>query len=242
MVDDMPGALLISRFQSDLAIVRWYDLPMVDQKIIIAPSLLCANFAKLQEEVDSVSSFVDWFQIDVMDGHFVPNLSFGAPVVKCIKTDIPLDIHLMVTNPGDRLAEFLALDVHNISFHQEAVKSTAERKELIARIHEENTKVGIALNPESPLDSIDDVVGEVDLVLLMSVHPGFGGQEFIEAVVPKIIALRKEHPTLMIQVDGGINDRTAPLALTSGATNLVVGTHLFSSANREATIAKLRAR
>src|SRR3989344_5732256 len=120
---------------------------MMHSKVLITPSLLCADFAHLQDEVDSVASFVDWFQIDVMDGHFVPNVSFGAPVVKCLKTKIPLDIHLMVSNPADRVQEFAALHVHNITFHAEAVTATKDRKALIEKIRATGATAGIALNP-----------------------------------------------------------------------------------------------
>jgi ribulose-phosphate 3-epimerase len=209
-------------------------------KTFITPSILSADFGRLQDEVASVESLADWLQVDVMDGHFVPNLSFGAPVVKWIKTKLPLDIHLMVSNPADRVAEFQAIGAKNITFHAEAVKDTASRLALMKSIRSTGATAGIAINPETPVSAIDDVVEQVDLVLVMSVHPGFGGQMFIKDVLPKVEALRKKHPTLMIQIDGGIDEKTAALARAAGANNLVAGSALFSSSDRTQVAAALR--
>lgn len=209
-------------------------------KTLITPSILSADFGHLQTEVASIEDHADWLQADVMDGHFVPNLSFGAPVLKHLKTRLPLDVHLMVSNPADRIAEFQAIGVRNITFHAEAVTETKARQALMAAIRKTKTTAGIALNPETPVSAIDDVIGEVDLVLIMSVHPGFGGQVFIPSVLEKVRAIRKAHPTLMIQIDGGIDDKTAPQAHEAGANNLVVGSYLFRSSEREKAIAGLR--
>ncbi|UPA22824.1 ribulose-phosphate 3-epimerase [Candidatus Peribacteria bacterium] len=208
-------------------------------KTLITPSILSADLAHLQDEVDTIKS-ADWIQVDVMDGHFVPNLSFGAPVIKNLVTSLPLDIHLMVKNPADRLAEFLALQVSHISFHAEAVPTRDARQALINTIHEGRATAGIALNPETPIEEIADCVEDVDLVLFMSVHPGFGGQAFIPSVLDKIRALRIAHPSLMIQVDGGINVETAALVREAGANNLVAGSAIFGQADREAAIHSLR--
>lgn len=208
-------------------------------KTIIAPSILSADLAHLQDEVNTIQT-ADWIQVDVMDGHFVPNLSFGAPVIKNLVTDLPLDIHLMVKNPADRIAEFLALPVAHITFHAEAVPSRDARRALIDAIRKGGATVGIALNPETPIAEIADCVEDVDLVLLMSVHPGFGGQAFIPSVLDKIRALRIAHPSLMIQVDGGINVETAALAREAGANNLVAGSAVFKHEDRAAAIASLR--
>lgn len=207
--------------------------------VIVAPSILSADLTHLQDEVDSIAS-ADWIQVDVMDGHFVPNLSFGAPVLKNLKTALPLDIHLMVTNPADRIAEFQALTVANMTFHAETVKGRDARIALIEAIHRGGSTAGIALNPETPISEIDDVVDDVNLVLLMSVHPGFGGQAFIPAVLEKIRLLRIAHPDLMIQVDGGINEETAALAREAGADNLVAGSAVFGVPDRAAAIASIR--
>lgn len=209
-------------------------------KIIIAPSILSADFGKLQQEVASIENSADWLQLDVMDGHFVPNLSFGAPVAKWIKTNLLLDVHLMVENPADRIAEFQAIGAKNITFHAEAVKDTATRRALLKAIRSTGATAGIALNPETPISAIDDVVGEVDMVLVMSVHPGFGGQQFIADVLKKVEALRAKHPTLMIQIDGGIDHVTAGKARAAGANNLVAGSYIFRASDRDAAIALLR--
>ncbi len=209
-------------------------------KILITPSVLSANFGTLQDEVASIEKYADWLQLDVMDGHFVPNLSFGAPVAKWIKTTLPLDVHLMVTNPADRIAEFQSIGAKNITFHAEAVPSTNARREILKSIRTNGARAGIALNPDTPLSAIDDVVDDVDMVLLMSVHPGFGGQTFIPTVLQKIVALRAAHPDLMIQIDGGIDVVSAAQAREAGANNLVAGSAIFSAPDRAQVIAKLR--
>ncbi len=213
---------------------------MSETKVLIAASILSADFSKLQEEVDSVASDADWIQVDVMDGHFVPNLSFGAPVLKDLKTDLPLDIHLMVSNPAERVDEFLKLGVANITFHAEAVKDTADRKKLIQHIHDGGAKAGIAINPETSIDSVGDILEEIDLLLVMSVHPGFGGQGFIDHVLSDVKTARSAFPDLMIQVDGGVNDQTAKACIDAGANNLVSGSFIFGSSDRKMAIESLR--
>ena len=207
---------------------------------IVAPSILSADFGKLQAEVDSIADHADWIQVDVMDGHFVPNLSFGAPVMKWIKTDLPLDVHLMVMNPADRIDEFVQAGATHISFHAEAVSDSEDQKKLIERIRSNNCTAGIALNPDTPLDAVGDVLDNVDLLLVMSVHPGFGGQSFINEVLEKVTQARTQYPTLMIQMDGGINAETAALSRTAGANNLVAGSYVFGAENRAEAIASLR--
>ena len=209
-------------------------------KTLITPSILSADFGKLQAEVDSVASYADWLQVDVMDGHFVPNISFGAQVIKWIKTDLPLDVHLMVTNPKERIQEFVEAGATHITFHAEAVPDAEDQKELIKLIKSKGCTAGIAINPETKIDAIKDVVGDVDLVLCMTVNPGFGEQEFISDVLPKIEELRKAHPDLMIQVDGGINAETGKLCRDAGANNLVAGSYIFGSEDREVVIESLR--
>lgn len=213
---------------------------MPSRKILITPSILSADFGHLQEEVDSVRS-ADWLQIDVMDGHFVPNLSFGAPVIKGIKTKLPLDVHLMVANPADRIDEFLKLKVAHITFHAEAVESCRPAGlQLIDRLRKGGAKAGIAINPKTPLSAVAGILSEVDLLLVMSVEPGFGGQKFTEEVLSKVKEARKNHPGLMIQMDGGIDEKTAPKCIAAGADNLVVGSALFGVKDREGMIQKLR--
>lgn len=209
-------------------------------KTLITPSILSADFGKLQDEVASVEQYADWLQLDVMDGHFVPNLSFGAPVAKWVKTALPLDVHLMVTNPADRIAEFQAIGAKHITFHAEAVSGTSTRKALLKNIRKTGATAGIALNPETPVSDISDILKDIDLVLVMSVHPGFGGQQFIPAVLEKVTALREAHPHLMIQIDGGIDAISAPKARAAGANNLVAGSAIFRAHDRAKAIAALR--
>lgn len=214
----------------------------VSLPILVTPSLLSADFSKLQEEVASVELFADWLQADIMDGHFVPNLSFGAPVLTWLKTSLLLDVHLMVTNPADRIDEFLAVGAKNITFHAEVVPKARDQQTLIRRIREGGATAGIALNPDTPLTAAEGVLDDVDLLLIMSVHPGFGGQEFIEEVLSKVRAAREAFPNLMIQMDGGIDDRTAPQCIQAGANNLVSGSYIFRAADRAAAIAALQGR
>lgn len=210
-------------------------------RVIITPSILSADLTRLQEEVSRVEACADWLQVDVMDGHFVPNLSFGAPMIKSLKTALPIDVHLMVSNPTERIAEFLELGVKNITFHAEAVQDTNARKSLIKAIRNGGATAGIALKPATLLSAIDDVIEDIDLVLIMSVEPGFGGQEFLPAVLQKVRALHERFPDLMIQMDGGITEKTAPLCIESGCTNLVAGSFIFGSKDPAVAIARLRA-
>lgn len=208
-------------------------------KIYITPSILASDLSRLQEEVDSVEDAADWLQVDVMDGHFVPNLSFGAPVIKSLQTSLPLDIHLMVSNPAERIQEFLDLNVANITFHAEAVKGTKERKDLITKIRAGGATAGIAINPETAIDTIGDILEDIDLLLVMSVHPGFGGQEFIDHVLGQVQTARSAYPDLMIQMDGGIDDTTAPKCIKAGANNLVSGSFIFGASDRTMAIKSL---
>lgn len=207
--------------------------------LLITPSILACNLARLQEEVDTVAS-ADWLQADVMDGHFVRNLTFGAPVLKSLKTALSLDIHLMVSNPRDRVGEFLAVGAKHITFHAEAVTGNAERHDLINHIRAGGATAGIALNPGTPISAINDIVTGVDLVLVMSVHPGFSGQAFMPEVLEKVAALRKAHPDLMIQMDGGIDAITGKDCVQAGANNLVAASYIFNAQDRKAAIGALR--
>jgi len=208
--------------------------------ILITPSILSADLAHLQDEVDSIASHADWIQVDVMDGHFVPNLTFGAPVVKCLKTDLPLDIHLMVANPEHRVQEFLAIGAKHITFHAEALQGTMERHLLIDAIHAGGATAGIALNPETPVSEIEDVIDTLDLVLVMSVNPGFSKQKFIASVLDKVKDLHDRFPKLMIQMDGGIDAETAKRCRDAGANNLVSASFIFGAKDRTKAIHALR--
>lgn len=205
----------------------------------ITPSLLAANFQHLQDEVASIEPYADWIQVDVMDGHFVPNLSFGAPVIRWLKTELPLDIHLMVSNPQDRIQEFLELQVSHITFHAE-VTNAAQRQALIQAIHDGGATAGIAINPNTPLSAVEDVLSDIDLLLIMSVQPGFGGQKFMEEVLLKVTEARAKFPDLIIQMDGGIDATTAPKCIAAGANNLVAGSAIFQATDRAKVILELR--
>ncbi|OGJ55775.1 ribulose-phosphate 3-epimerase [Candidatus Peribacteria bacterium RIFCSPHIGHO2_02_FULL_52_16] len=208
-------------------------------KILITASILAADLGHLQEEIESVEKAgADWIQVDVMDGHFVPNVSFDASDLKGIRTKLPLDIHLMVTNPAERIDAFVNLGAKHITFHAEAVPKEKDQIALVKMIRDKGCTAGIAINPETHQDAIHTM--DLDMVLCMTVHPGFSGQKFIADVLPKMKEIRQQHPDVMIQVDGGIDEKTAPLCIAAGATNLVSASAIFQAKDRAKMIAKLR--
>jgi ribulose-phosphate 3-epimerase len=196
----------------------------------IAPSILSADFSQLAEEIKKVEEGADLLHLDIMDGHFVPNITVGPGVVKSLRrrTSLPFDVHLMIENPQEYIEQFTRAGSDLLTVHQEACPRL---KEIIQKIREQKIKVGVSLNPSTPLSKITDVLEEVDVVLLMTVNPGFGGQKFIPAVLPKIEALRKliekRGIDIEIEVDGGINSQTARQAIKAGADILVIGSALF---------------
>jgi ribulose-phosphate 3-epimerase len=205
--------------------------PVVRRPLRIAPSILAADFARLGEEVRAVEAAgADLLHLDVMDGRFVPNITIGPMVVAAVRkvTKLPLDVHLMIVEPERYIDEFAHAGADLISVHLEA---TPHLHRLVQQIRAAGKKASVAINPHSPLDGLDVVLPDLAMVLLMSVNPGFGGQKFIDAVVPKISALRSEIDRrgleVDIEVDGGIDADTAPAVVAAGATVLVAGSAVF---------------
>lgn len=207
--------------------------------LTIAASILSADFSCLQKEIDSVKN-ADWLHIDVMDGHFVPNITIGPVVIEKLKTTLIKDVHLMITEPRKYAPAFAKAGADLITFHANACKDNAERKKTVQFLKGLNIKVGVALNPDNPLSMIDVLLDDVDMVLLMTVFPGFGGQKFMPSVLAKIKELRSLKPTLDIQVDGGITDKTANQVVRAGANILVAGSFIFGHSNRDHAIELLR--
>ncbi len=218
----------------------------VKQKIKLAPSILSADFARLGEQVaEATRAGADYIHVDVMDGRFVPQITIGAPVVAAIRshTNLPLDVHLMIKAPEHQIKQFVDAGANIITVHIEACPHIHR---VVQTIKELGAKAGVALNPGTPIDTLNEILPSLDLVLVMTVNPGFGGQTFIESMLDKIARLRteldKKQLTAELEVDGGINASIAPKVVQAGARILVAGAAIFNSRQTvENALKKIRA-
>ncbi|AWA28833.1 ribulose-phosphate 3-epimerase [Flavobacterium magnum] len=213
-------------------------------KTLIAPSILAADFANLQRDIEMInSSTADWFHIDIMDGVFVPNISFGMPVLDAIVKHArkTIDVHLMIVDPDRYVKTFADLGAHNLTVHYEAC---THLHRTLQAIRAEGMKAGVAVNPHTNIDLLEDTINDIDLVCLMSVNPGFGGQSFIENTYAKISKLKemitRKGAATLIEIDGGVTDKNAKQLVDAGADVLVAGNFVFRSENPTQTIADLR--
>ncbi len=214
------------------------------RKILVSPSFLSANFLNLQKDIEMINnSEADWFHLDVMDGVFVPNISFGFPIISQIKklAKKPLDVHIMITNPDKYISDFTKAGTDILTVHYEA---STHLHRTIQQIKQEGMKAGVALNPHTSVSLLENIINDIDLVLIMSVNPGFGGQAFIQQTYNKISELRKmidsNNSKAVIEIDGGVNTENSKLLYQAGADVLVAGSSVFKSENPQETIKKLK--
>ena len=215
---------------------------MMNDEIRVAPSVLSADFRRLADELADVST-ADLLHYDVMDGHFVPNLSFGIDLLRTVKsaTELPVDVHLMITNPDEMVERYLDAGADIVSFHYEA---TSHAHRLVSLIKDRGVKASVAINPATPVCMLEPILCDLDMVLVMTVNPGFGGQRFIESSLRKLRRLRRmcdeQGVNPAIEVDGGITARNAAEVAAAGANVLVAGSSVFGAADRAAAIAAIR--
>jgi len=209
----------------------------INMIIKVAPSILSSDFGKLNEEIKTIEQSADLLHVDVMDGNFVPNLTFGAPIISKIKTKLSLDCHLMVDHPESYIESFVKAGADIITVHVEAC---THLHRVVQQIKSYNIKAGVALNPHTAVESVKHIIEDIDMLLLMTVNPGFGGQKFINEVIPKIKTARANWDWIDIQVDGGINNITSKEAIDAGANILVAGSYVFKAKDRGKAIESLR--
>jgi ribulose-phosphate 3-epimerase len=214
------------------------------KQIKIVPSILSADFGNLAKDVQSIErAKCDWVHLDIMDGHFVPNISFGVPIVKSLRkeTDLKFDTHLMISDPEKYLDAFIQAGANSVTVHIEVCKDI---RKMIRLIQNKGIKAGVSLNPETEIESVYPAIGYADLILIMSVHPGFGGQQFIKYSLSKIRQLRKQIDSLkaktILEVDGGINEQYTPQVVQAGADWLVIGSAIFDAKKVEKQIHTFR--
>ncbi len=203
----------------------------------IAPSILSADFGKLSEEIAEIEPHCERIHFDVMDGHFVPNISFGAPIMKWIKSKLPIDVHLMIEHPWEFFEDFVKAGGDSITIHQEVCEDLRENLE---KIRDLGVKAGVSIKPKTGVDSIKDVLSLVDQVLVMTVEPGFGGQKFMPDMMSKVSELRDMGFEKDIAIDGGVNGETAKVCRDAGANVLIAGSYIFGSNDRAKAIKSLR--